>query len=468
MNKRLLLFVGLVVAGLALGQSAIGPYLQPRPHTEASFMPPDSGFVTGAIAYGSTNRALYFSDGTQWLPLLHGGDAGSGSGGGDLYWFDAGAGLMYTDTAVALQPDGGSALRFSVASGNNAVSLLTNGARLDFGAGASDYAASDGTGIETPSYWESTRGVVSGPGVITPSVGFNALNPTSLTAANSTALGVGATTFSSVTNALSVTTLSEFADGGLNIVDFAFTQLQVPTWEKQTMSTRILGTGKNTFAEIAERIPCSTYDGGVPDLVGMHTTTQGAFAATTTSAGTGRTYENVVVTDGSSSVYKHPRCGTSTSLYTAIFAGAGNSISSYCQRVATYTTDAQRLWVAMTNYIPSTDTLTSGGYGFRFSSIGGDTAWQACASTSGGAQTCSSTGVTVIPGEEYSLCAYRRTLQAPGGVNDFIYFFVNGQYKTGYSAAALLGVSNITPVISLQSSGGIKIVGVGPMTVESR
>lgn len=35
----------------------------------------------------------------------------------------------------------------SVASGSNAVAVITNGARIDFGAGASDYASSDGTTV---------------------------------------------------------------------------------------------------------------------------------------------------------------------------------------------------------------------------------------------------------------------------------------------------------------------------------
>lgn len=41
----------------------------------------------------------------------------------------------------------GSGTGFSQSSGANAIALLTNGSRLDFGAGASDYASSDGTTI---------------------------------------------------------------------------------------------------------------------------------------------------------------------------------------------------------------------------------------------------------------------------------------------------------------------------------
>ncbi len=49
-------------------------------------------------------------------------------------------------------------IRFpSTPSGTNAIEVSTNGARVDFGAGTDDYAASDGTGVRTPSYWLSTR-----------------------------------------------------------------------------------------------------------------------------------------------------------------------------------------------------------------------------------------------------------------------------------------------------------------------
>ena len=52
-----------------------------------------------------------------------------------------------------------------VSSGTDALRMST-GARVNLGAGASDYAVSDGTGIETPSYWESTRTLTTGPGLI--------------------------------------------------------------------------------------------------------------------------------------------------------------------------------------------------------------------------------------------------------------------------------------------------------------
>ena len=41
-------------------------------------------------------------------------------------------------------------LDLSTASGSNAISLSTNGARVDLGTGANDYLYSDGTGIQTP------------------------------------------------------------------------------------------------------------------------------------------------------------------------------------------------------------------------------------------------------------------------------------------------------------------------------
>lgn len=581
----LIVAVGLASA-LVLAQQFVGPVIRPGNTQEAFFPTPDSGYLTGGLIYGTTNRALYFSDGTQWLPLLHQGDAGSG-GSGESYWTDGGSGrvdlkgvsiagqsagpliVQNNNSTTSLTPTlvvsgrnyvggaegmtalsfmgpnvsspnvtdswaniftsqstnanihnglilhtsngganssisfvtgnvsgwpgtgtggnlmariasanssfsaggaagiGGSVLSYASA-GNIAFAAIYDGARFDFGQGLNDYAVSDGTGIETPGYWESTRGVASGPGMITPSISLNALAATSLTTANSTSLGVGAATFSNVLNAVSVTTQFPFADGGLNLTDYAFTQLQVPTWEKQTMTTRILGAGKNTYAEIAERIPCSVYDGGVPDLVGMHTFTRSGFPATTTSTTTGRTYEILATIDGPNQAYKHPRCGTATGLYTTTFAGSGNSAVSYCQRIALGTTAATRTWVVMESSVPTTDTMANTGWGFRYSTLGGDTTWQACVAA-GGSQVCGNTGVTPVDSEEYLLCTYRTTLQAPGGVIDAIYFFINGQYKTVYVNTTLLTpVSNVTPIVSLQGSGVVKAIGVGPMTVESR
>lgn len=109
-----------------------------------------SGTLISSVGSGSNAIAL----------SVNGARVDLGTGGSD-FWASDGTNII-TPTSVlptvANSPDLGSttfywgnvwagAFQAKVASGNNAFSTLVNGARIDFGAGANDYASSDGTTV---------------------------------------------------------------------------------------------------------------------------------------------------------------------------------------------------------------------------------------------------------------------------------------------------------------------------------
>lgn len=95
--------------------------------TDESAFPATAASTTGALVYGGDAGVPYVSrgDGGIWFPICTGGGCPLG--------------------ATGLTTDGG--VLSSAPSGSNAFSVATNGGRIDFGAGASDYASSDGTTV---------------------------------------------------------------------------------------------------------------------------------------------------------------------------------------------------------------------------------------------------------------------------------------------------------------------------------
>lgn len=76
----------------------------------------------------------------------------------------------------------------SIASGNNAFSVTTNGARVDFGAGASDYCSSDGTTVAFAGP-TSAVGITTSNGLILSGSGININNAGGYLAFNGTTQG---------------------------------------------------------------------------------------------------------------------------------------------------------------------------------------------------------------------------------------------------------------------------------------
>lgn len=87
-----------------------------------------------------------------------------GLGASGPYIADNGGTLTITDSAdITLSPGAGNKVttaqyfNSSIGSGSNAFAVATNGARIDFGAGASDYASSDGTTVTFAAPVTATR-----------------------------------------------------------------------------------------------------------------------------------------------------------------------------------------------------------------------------------------------------------------------------------------------------------------------
>jgi hypothetical protein len=334
-------------------------------------------------------------------------------------------------------------------SGENGLRFFNAGTRIDMSNGGSDdYFTGDGTGIETPSYWESTRAVTSGPGIIAPSVQASGTTFSNFTSTNRTALGAGNILANTTTNELWQSTSSGFKPLGQahNVID------------RQTMSTRVMGTGKNAFPEISERIRCDSF-GGTGAEVQMY---WDRIAISTTTGTSGRTYQQLLTTtDASSRAKGYTACSSaSTTLYTSVYAGAPNAASytSFCQAIGGVTTSNTVAWVLLANAEPGADatTLTSAAFGFRYaSSIDGN--WYACYYN--GSNSCTSTGIAVGTSTEQVLCAYQI------GTN-LLVWTINGVVV--HTAAAVSTLSNASPVITLDTTTtSATALNVGAMTVES-
>lgn len=539
----LLTVLVLSAGALALEPFTLGPVYKLGTSTTAS-LPASSATIEGGLIYDTDTDSVKFNNGSAWAAI---------GGGGESYWYDAGAGYIFAQEAAS-NPDGGaftitargsnasgvgpaalylaststavgvhlgSRLAFGTASGaeygsiwssqmasggarvglnltgggagagaqsiafssgspgttgtplgyfnptgdfttygsvNAATTVTTNsasgargywsntGAWADLGGGGSDYLISDGTGIETPGYLESTQAITTGPGLIAPSVQASGAAFSSFTSTNRTALGAG--------NVLANTTIGELWQS----TSTGFKPFGTPhnVIDRQTLSTRLMGTGKSSFPQIAERIACDTHDGTgatVQTYMDRETT------ATTTGA-SGRTYSALITADAATRGKMYTACSSAaTTLYTSVYAGAGasTSYSSYCQAVGGVTVANSIAWVLMANAETGADatTLTAAAYGFRYAaSVDGN--WYACYYD--GTNHCTTTGVAVGASTEQVLCTYQI------GTN-LLVWTINGAVTN--TAAAVSSLSNATPMVIVDSTSGVVGINVGVMSVES-
>lgn len=451
-----------MAAELALGASS-GSYIFANTS-------PTSGYTPGTIGrQRNTQTGIVFpsTGGMEWgvgtsvaNTYLHGNsttfglDFGSSSSATPEWRFLGGAGAgTYPGTLPGTKVSAG-LFSGNAASGSNSVAIVTSGSRMDVGAGTSDYFNSDGTGITTPSYWDSSRAFSSGPGIIGNSVKSAGATFASFTQTNATALGsdviVHNDTLSTMWQTLPSATITSGA--GVGFMPIAAEHNS----QRQTVHTTVFGTGTNTFPEIAERIPCASF-GGAGSTVQMYWTG----ASTTSSVVNGRQYGGIASTGDASQKYGAPACSSASTTPYAFIATPTTATGtlSFCQRLSTYTDlTSTIIWSLFTTAVPTADSTTLGAsaFGFRYASSVGTT-WYACYYDT--ATTCADTGVTVSTSTDYLLCAH---LNGSGA----IVYTVNGVYTNGATPASYPSLGY--PLVSLDPTAAVtRALYVGPFTVES-
>lgn len=339
-------------------------------------------------------------------------------------------------------------------SGSNSVAIVTSGSRMDVGAGTSDYFNSDGTGITTPSYWDSSRAFSAGPGIIGNSVKSAGATFASFTQTNATALGSDVIVHNDTLSNMWQTLPSATVTTGAGV---AFMPMGAEhTMQRQTVHTTVFGTGVNTFPEIAERIPCASF-GGSGATVQMYWTG----AATTSSVVNGRQVGGIASTGDGSQKYGVPACSSAATTPYAFIAtpAAAAGALTHCQRLSTYSdVTSTIIWSLFTTAIPAADstTLSASAFGFRYASSVGST-WYACYYDS--STTCADTGVTVSASTDYLLCSH---LSGTGA----IVYTVNGVYTNGATPASF--PTQGYPLVSLDPTASVtRALNVGPFSVES-
>lgn len=354
------------------------------------------------------------------------------------FWFDGGSGSMYT-TATVNNPDGGTGIVFSTASGAYAAAMAANGARLDFGTGSIDYAASDGTGIETPSYWESTRGFAFGPGVIAPII-----HPSGSTAPDFTNANQGYLAFNSTEQRMYVSTVTGWVPTGMPNV----------AMERQTYTTRVAGAELALYPQFAERV--------LLKASGKHTLDMYWFSGGQVPAKKDGSFYYPLVSDAVDgklaagySVASDAPDAFQTFLNT-------DGLPSMCQRVYMSTDLAdQRVEIGIA---PASGTepkpTDPGGYYFRYDTSLSDVNWKLVAYDNSGSYIVD-TGVEVNYNKGgYVLCVYLDALRKP-------YAVINGSYR-GASAIAVPANIKVGPAVMLTPlTDTSKTIYVGSMQVET-
>lgn len=352
-------------------------------------------------------------------------------------------------TAIQVVNNGGvgGIIATNAPSGTAAFKADITGAVWKIGAGTVDQIVSDGTGLETPSYWESTRAFSSGSGVFAAAATLSGAGGSSFTSANNTTLGTGA-----ISRNTSLDTIVHIgASGGARpIVE--------PVWDRQTISTRVVGNGLASYAEIAEYVACNAY-GGTAAKVQAYVS--GGAATTTTVASSGRTYFGIAsIADGAQKYWTTACSSAATTPYAFLTPNSGASqMLNYCQRILMHSdVSSQRVWVTLSESLPSADSDNlASGVGFRYSA-GVSANWYYCGFT-GGSSSCTDTGIAATASTEFTLCT--DMVLGAGAA-----FYINGNYIGLKTMDAL---TNAYPLVMLDPTGAVtRAVYMGPMNIETR
>lgn len=308
-----------------------------------------------------------------------------------------------TSATPALALDENATLVSNRASGNNAFSILNNGARIDTGTGSNDYFISDGTGIQTPGYVQSTMGFSSGAGIIASRVRASGAVLETFDSTAASAGGAGD---------IGLDTTNGFGQMRVQTSSSAFGPLAQPhaVLQRQTLSTRMIegmasaGSG-NVGPEIAERLKTGT---NAADTIQMYYDygASGTGITTYLNSGSiiGRTWH--LATTSASDGAK-VRGFPATSAATSTFFGLVSSDSQFtwCQSVAVGATiTSMAFWAGMlsADHNSTATTLTATGVAFRYDTAV-DGLLYLCTRDST-TQSCTSTGITVAASTSYDLC----------------------------------------------------------------
>lgn len=337
--------------------------------------------------------------------------------------------------------------------GSDVLWFNDNGARLHFGTGSSDYAVSDGTGIETPSYWESTRTLTTGPGLIASATTLTSNSTLSFDSTLSSTYAAGSIATDdirgTVIRRLASTGTSAFAPVAPHIV-----------FDEQTFTTRIIGKELNAppkFAEfLAQSAPGNKY-------LDMYWTD----ADNVTQVLGTRLWYYIETTE----VPNNQQYGTSTASTQGTFDGtaftrmtSSDLSPSICQRVYTGADMTNtRIWVGLGagTLAAATSTMSQNGVFFRYDSSVPDTAWQFC-TKDGTTQSCGNTTVTVTAATEYTLCAKLDDTRTA-------YAYINGNIVGRKTSNRVPADTVLGPFISVETlTTATKRLNVGVMQIGTR
>lgn len=334
------------------------------------------------------------------------------------------------------------------ASNANAFAVTVNGARYDLGTGSSDYAVSDGTGIKTPSYWESTRAFASGAGVIAARARLAGSTNDAFTAAAAATSGAGDLSYDTTFKQMMMqNSASAFAPVGAH-----------NTYGRQVISTRLMGVnGSLAYPEISERI--RTDASGSLLQVYIATTGSATGLGVSPVSGLNRTY--YVISTGT----------TDNSEYAVTVASSGSPSTmqpivavpqqpSWCQNIRTAGSIAvMRIWAGLASSAPSGSDLTGNGVMFRYdTNVSGN--WYLCA-RDGTTQKCHDLGLAVATNTAYHLCV---------GIDSSLnyYAWINGTSYLTSAENAPLNTASLAPWLSLRTlNGSVKAIYQGIYQVES-
>lgn len=257
-----------------------------------------------------------------------------------------------------------------VASSNIAFGVVTNGAKIDFGAGANDHAVSDGTTV-------AFAGPISTAGAFTAS--------TTATVGTDPAIASASGTNDSAL--IGLANLTRRAQP--NFIGF----------KKSVLYTMASTTG-TTYSAVGGNNPTSTCVSGTVAADAASDPTQQLISMTTQASSSATCHVASAFAAPGLSRWTHlPKFGSTVFM--------GSSIAT------------ERVWAGMAfSDLSGSDTGTQRKAAFRYSTGAGDTNWMACTSD-GTTASCTSTGVAVVLSTAYTLevdCATATTCN----------FYVNG------------------------------------------
>lgn len=395
--------------------------------TLAAGLPGQGGRIVFTNAGGTRYSAIYGGSGSGVNPF-------GASNGITL----EGSEFMVTDLDRAnrrILLNSTNELKSFASSGNNAYAVNTNGARYDRGSGTDDYDISDGTGIETPGYYESTRAFSSGAGLIANRVQAAGGAASAFTSGAATAAGVGTLSWNSTRNQMYTQVSSS-----------AFAPIGQPhlVADKQTITTRVFGgTAANAPPQIAEQVVVG--GAGTDTLQSYWTSTSGNSTTITTSPY--RAYY-ALTTTSSDANRQYWTVASSAASTTMLPITSTDASPQFCTRVVIFTLATNmRVFAGWVASLPSggTATLSATGAVFRYDTSV-NTKWSLCTRDST-TQSCTDTSITVAADTDYLLCI---TMDSSRNV----YGWVNGVHEASQTANLPVTNTKIAPFISAENISG--------------